>query len=261
MMYRNELKFAKVLAKKAGKVMLQYFSIEKQVQYKDDASPVTIADKKINRLVIDELTKKFDYGIIGEEESTTSYGKDETVWICDPIDGTKAFIHGIPTFMFSLALVKKGSPVLGVTYDPVLDRLFWAVRTKGSFCNGTRLSVSKNPLKGHSVGVGSEVAQIYQTKPEIEKLFSLGAEPVCAEGAVFKTCLVAEGKFVGYMSKLPKTHDLAAAYVILVEAGGKMTATDGSELDFSRPFIGAIASNKLIHDELLEIQKVSLDLS
>lgn len=254
-MYEAELEFAKKLAKKAGKIMLEYFSIDKQIKYKDDASPVTIADEKVNRLVIEELTKNFDYEIIGEEESTTEYGKHDTVWICDPIDGTRAFIYGLPTAMFSLGLVHKGKPVLGVAYDPFLDRMFYAVRGEGSYCNGRKLKVSDGNLKGHNVGVISDAKELIKTKDTITKLVKKGAHAVYVEGAVYKSCLVAEGKFVGYFSDLPKTHDLAAVTVILEEAGGKITAPDGSSLDFSKYFEGAVVSNGKVHDELIEMLK------
>lgn len=252
-MYQEELDFAKKLAYKAGEIMREYFSLEKQIKFKDDDSPVTVADEKINRMVIEELSRKFDHKIIGEEESTTDYGKHDTVWICDPIDGTRAFIYGVPTSMFSLALVHKGKPVFGVAYDPFLDKLFFASRGHGSFCNGQKLSVSQNKLKGHRVSVVSMASEVLHRREAIEKVVSLGADAVCIEGAVYKACLVAEGKFVGYFSDLPKTHDIAAVAVIVEEAGGKVTGTDGSELDYSKPFIGAIVSNGIVHDDLVQI--------
>lgn len=252
-MYKSELEFAKILAKKAGDIMLEYFSLDKQIKYKDDSSPVTIADQKINSLVIEELSKKFDYEIIGEEESTTEYGKQDTIWICDPIDGTKAFIHGLPISMFSLGLVDKGKSVLGVAYDPYLDRMFYATQGGGSYCNGQKLQVSNNGLKGHNVGIMSDAHALINVKDSIEKLTQLGANAVCIEGAVYKSCLVAEGKFVGYFSDLPKTHDLAAVAVILEEAGGKITDPFGKPLDFSKYFEGGVISNGVVHDQLLEI--------
>ena len=253
-MYEAELEFAKKLAKKAGNIMLEYFSLDKQIKYKDDASPVTVADEKINRMVIEELSKNFDHEVIGEEESTTEYGKHDTVWICDPIDGTRAFIYGLPTSMFSLGLVHKGRSVLGVAYDPFLDRLFYAARGNGSYCNSQKLQVSTNPLRGHNVGLISNANELMKTNDSvIEKLAKKGANGICIEGAVYKTCLVAEGKLVGYFSDLPKTHDLAAVAVILEEAGGKMTSTGGEPLDFSRYFEGAVISNGVVHEELIEI--------
>lgn len=252
-MYKEELKSAKELALEAGKLMREYFSIDKQVEYKEDDTPVTYVDKTINKMVIDKLSKQFDYEVIGEEESTVDYGEADIFWLCDPVDGTRAFINGVPTVMFSLALIKDGEPVLGVAYDPFVGRLFYGIKGVGSYCNETRLSVSDFPLNGHKVLVSSEVDQILDSQESLKKLTNAGAKLIAIEGAVYKSCLVAEGKFVGYISDLPKNHDMAAVQVILEEAGGLVTAPDGSKLDYSKPFIGAIATNKAAHKELVSL--------
>ncbi len=110
-------------------------------------------------------------------------------------------------------------------------------------------------MKGHNVGVISDAKELIKTKDVISRLVATGAHAVYVEGAVYKSCLVAEGKFVGYFSDLPKTHDLAAVTVILEEAGGKITAVDGSPLDFSEYFEGAIVSNGVVHSDLMKILK------
>jgi fructose-1,6-bisphosphatase/inositol monophosphatase family enzyme len=155
--------------------------------------------------------------------------------------------------MFSLGLVHKGESVLGVAYDPFLDRMFYSLRGKGSYCNGQKLKVSNGGLKGHNIGIISEAKDLMKIKDTVEEIVRRGANAVYVEGAVYKSCLVAEGKFVGYFSDLPKTHDLAAVSVIVEEAGGKLTAPDGSPLDFSKYFEGAVVSNGVVHDELLEM--------
>jgi fructose-1,6-bisphosphatase/inositol monophosphatase family enzyme len=140
------LEFAKGLAKQAGQIMLDYFDGDQQVEIKADNSPVTIADKTINDLVINEIAKAYpDHGVVGEEASTDKQDQ-EYVWFCDPVDGTKAFTWGLPTAMFSLALVTKGRPVMGVAYDPFLKRMFTAVKGQGAFCNGEKISVSSLDL-------------------------------------------------------------------------------------------------------------------
>lgn len=107
---KRELEVAKSIALKAGEVMRQYFYDGQQKVIKDDGTPLTIADTTINRMVIEKLAKEFpEDGTIGEEESTTDYGQGRK-WICDPIDGTKAYTWGVPTAMFSLALVVDGAP-------------------------------------------------------------------------------------------------------------------------------------------------------
>lgn len=249
--YHKELEVAKGIAKQAGKVMLQYFDGDQQLELKADTSFVTVADKTINRLVIEEMAKHFDDVVIGEEESTGEYGMGRR-WLCDPIDGTKAYVWGVPTAMFSLGLVVDGVPVLGVAYDPFLDRLYEAVAGQGSFCNGGALRVSHMGLKGGIVAVTSSIEKIKSRVGMFDYLIERGASLASFSGAVSKSCLLARGKFVGYFEKGVNAHDMAAVHVIVEEAGGKVTAVDGSSLDYSKPFRGAIVSNGVVHEELIE---------
>lgn len=249
--YQKELDVAKGIAKKAGKIMLQYFDGDQQIETKADNSPVTIADKQINRLVIDELSKNFDDVVIGEEESTGDYGMGRR-WLCDPIDGTNSFVWGVPTAMFSLALVVDGKPVLGVAYDPFLDRLYEAVHGHGAYCNGIQLHVSQKELAGEYLAATGSVKQILERPSHILKLIEHKVLLAAFNGAVYKSCLVARGKFVGYIEGQVNAHDMAAVHVIVEESGGKITDCDGKELDYSKPFKGAVVSNTIVHAKLVE---------
>jgi len=255
MNYEKEIEVAKKVARESGKTILEYFDFgnkEQGVEYKDDKSPVTKADVLINEYIIEELLNEFpEDGVIGEERSTSTYGMGRK-WICDPIDGTAAFTWGMPIAMFSLALVIDGRPVLGVAYDAFLDKMYFGVKEKGSFCNDIRLEVSDNNLDGGKVAVTSNPYKIKNLN-YISKFEEAGVQLRTLNGAVYKSCLVAKGKFEGYVEHIVGPHDMAAMQVILEEAGGKMTAIDGSELDYSQPFKGAIASNGKVHDEIVEI--------
>ena len=137
------LEIAKDIALKAGGIMKQYFSFETHKELKQDHTPVTLADTTINSLVIQELKKHFpNHGVLGEEESNYDEN-NEYIWVCDPIDGTIPFSIGMPTNVFSLALTHNGEVILGVIYDPYLDRMVWAEKGKGTFCNGKQIFVSK----------------------------------------------------------------------------------------------------------------------
>lgn len=250
-MYEKELKVAKEIAKKAGEIMFKYFDGDQKVERKVDNSMVTIADKEINHFVIEELNKNFDDLIIGEEESTGDYGMGRR-WFCDPIDGTKAFVWGTPTAMFSLGLVIDGVPVLGVTYDPFLDRLYEGVKGQGSFCNGVPLKVSTQGLRGGIVAITCTVKKIIKDQSIFKYLIDQGVELAVFSGAVSKSALLARGKFVGYVAENVNAHDMAASHVIIEEAGGKITNYNGEKLDYSKPFLGIIVSNTLIHDELMK---------
>lgn len=249
MNYETELMVAKDIARQAGVIMLEYFDGDQQVEIKSDNSPVTIADKKINSLVISELQKHFDDVIIGEEESTGEYGSGRR-WFCDPIDGTIAFVSGIPTAMFSLALVEDGRPVVGVAYDPFLDKMYEAVKGGGAYCNGKKMSVSSRTIGGGVVAINAGTAKIRY--PHIEHLLDkkIKVRPL-ANGAVCKSCLVARGKIEGYIEVGVSGHDMAAVDLMTEEAGGLATGLDGKILDYQKPFKGAIVSNRIIHDELV----------
>lgn len=250
-MFESELKVAEDIARQAGEIMLEYFDAEQYLDHKDDGTVVTIADKKINSLVIKELSRHFEDGVIGEEESTSEYGMGRK-WICDPIDGTKAFVLGVPTSMFSLALAVDGKPVLGVVYDPYLNRLYHGIKGKGSYCNGLKLSVSDNEINGHYVGVSSDNAGLVENAGIIKRLLKAGAKLDTTHGAVCKSCLVAQGRTVAYIEKRVNPHDIAAVHVLVEEAGGKVTGYDGKELDYSKHFKGAIISNGKVHQDILD---------
>ncbi len=250
--YDNELKAAISIARHAGDIMRTYFDGDQQQETKEDGSPVTIADKQINRLVIEQLSHLFpEDGVIGEEASTTTHGMGRK-WICDPVDGTKAFTWGVPTAMFSLGFVVDGEPMVGVVYDPFLDKLYTAVKGKGSYCNAQKLAVSSDGLQNGVVAVASDVKEITRL-PYIRTI----PKPVTFSGSIYKSVLVARGRFVGFVEAGSTDHDMAAAQVIVEEAGGRVTNLHGKPLDYSAPFAGVVVSNGVVHEALLEIITVS----
>lgn len=247
-----ELKVAQKIAREAGKLMLAYFDDDLQTQTKEDGSPVTIADIKINSLVIKLLNQKFpDDGVIGEEESNTAYGLGRK-WFCDPIDGTKAFVWGVPTSVFSLGLVIDGKPRLGVVFDPFLDRMYTAIKSKGSFCNGKSLHVSDDKLVNGIFAATADVTRISEGIPYIKKIAHSGVKIATFSSAIRKSVLIASGKFVGYIEDIVKNHDIAAVQVIVEEAGGVVTGLDGKPLDYLKPFQGVVVSNGIVHDDLVK---------
>lgn len=239
---------------RSGEIMRRYFNDESSFDRKADDSPVTQADIEINRLVIEELGKHFDDGVVGEEESTSEYGMGRK-WICDPIDGTRAFVWGVPTAMFSLGFVIDGASTVGVAYDPFLNRLYEATQGGGSSCNGKAIHVSAQSISDGYVGVSSSTEKVLSNPSQarlITNLVNKGARLASFSGAVYRACLVARGKLSGYVEKNINTHDLAAVDVIVREAGGTITGFDGKPLDYSTSFKGAVISNAVSHKDLLE---------
>lgn len=252
--YTNELEVAVQIAREAGPIMLKYFDIDQEIEIKDDKSYVTIADKLINTMVIERLKESFPIdGVIGEEESNTEYGMGRK-WFCDPIDGTAGYIWGTPTAMFSLALVIDGVPIVGVAFDPFLNKMYTGIRGGKSFCNERELCVSNNEITNGIVAITGSIKSIPNTK-YFEKLKQDKIRMATFSGAVYKCCLIARGRFLGYIENGVNAHDVAAMHVIIENAGGKITSIDGSPLDYARPFKGAIVSNEVVHEKLVEYCK------
>ena len=246
------LDFAKGLAYEAGDIMREYFDPKAQrKQIKPDGSPVTIADLEINRLVIRRVAEQFpNDGVVGEEESTDVYGSDKHLWVCDPIDGTAAFTWGVPTAMFSLAMLVYGRPEIGVAYEPVTDRLYWAVRGHGAYVNGKPIRVNADSLATGTLAISSTMTDLYGN-PYYQELYQRGVAMAPIYGTVFSAASIADGRLIGNITSSAKNHDIAAGQVIIDEAGGMITDLAGKPLDYTRPFKGFIISNGVVHDELL----------
>lgn len=121
----NHLDFAINLAKQAGPIIKNNFVLGMKKEIKQDKTPLTVTDLAINDLVNKAVAKMFpDHGLISEEGGFYS-GQDYT-WVCDPVDGTIPFSHGVPICMFMLGLMYKGQSILGVVYDPFMDKMYYA---------------------------------------------------------------------------------------------------------------------------------------
>ena len=246
------LEWAKKFAQDAGAIMREYYALnDKNIEIKKDKSPVTIADKKINQLLIDRVQADFaEHGVLGEEDSL--YPERSQLWVCDPIDGTAGFILGVPTAMLSLAYVVDGQTRVAVLYEPLLDKMFTAVLGGGAFMNGTPIHVSDNPtLSGASVGLTASVKQMFDREAFCRALLADGARLNTVPGNVFKASLVAQGRMDGFIFPGRSAHDIAGEKLIIEEAGGRVTALDGTEQRYDGPIRGAVISNGKIHDQLV----------
>jgi len=248
--------FAEDFVRRAGKIMLENFELGMKRDWKSDNTPVTEADLAINSLLIKEVKEQFSgHGVKGEEQSALT-GSEEYIWVCDPIDGTLPFSHGIPIATSSLALTKNGESILGAVYDPFQDRLFSAVKGGGAYLNGKKISVSKaTQLKG-SVGE-FEVSDIskYNIIPLIESLIGQGAKMLKFSSVIYASALLAAGELSFAVYAGVNAHDAAAVKIIVEEAGGKVTDIYGNEQKYNDKINGFIASNGLIHDKLVEMSK------
>lgn len=243
----DRLKLAVELARKAGAIIRDNFGKTHKVELKGDMSPVTAIDKQINEFIAQSLQTAFpEDGLLGEEESYGT-GNEKYQWICDPLDGTKPFILGLPFSVFMLALSENGSVLLSVVYNPYSDKMYHAVKGKGAFCNNEPIKVSSEKINEGYVLVG---ADSFSFAAELKKL-SRGIEPVPGTG--YKCVMLASGRGLGMINDSADFHDIGPGSLIVEEAGGKVTGLNGEQLDYSKEIGGVIVSNGVVHDYFLKI--------
>ncbi len=246
------ISFAKELALKAGEIMRANFDKDLEVETKQDDSPVTRVDKEINQLVLQAIKNTYpDHGLLGEEADLGD-GSERFQWICDPLDGTKPYVLGIPTSVFMLGLAEDTQVVASVVYDPYADRLFSAVKGQGAYCNDVLMRVSQQPLKGGYILLGSTEFHI------ADSLKAVSAKTMPISGGGFKTMMVARGKAVGHIGFAPDFHDMGPASLIVEEAGGTVTDLSGKPLNLTKQIDGIITSNGIAHEALVAIARASI---
>lgn len=250
-------KFAKDFAYRAGKIIRDNFNLKMDKEWKSDNTPVTETDLKVNRMLVEEVKANFPtHRVQGEEESNLE-GDSEYLWVCDPVDGTIPFSHGIPTSTFSLALVQDGKPILGVVFDPFQNRLFSATLGEGAFLNGEKITVSKTSnLKG-TAGAYEMFKRAKYDLDELQRILTVEKESILFRlySIIYPSMLVAAGELGFTIFPNGIAHDAAAVKIIVEEAGGKVTSIFGEEQRYDTEINGFIASNGVLHDQLVVLAK------
>lgn len=256
----DKLEFAISLAREAGKMIKDNFKLNTKINIKEDNSEVTETDIAVNNFVIKSINKKYPEHNILAEEGSSMAKKSDFLWICDPIDGTISFSHGIPTCVFSLALTYKKEPILCAIYDPFLDRMFYAEKGKGAFLNGNKISVSDeadldDSLIGHCNWKGAK----FNTTTVYAPLIEMGADVLDLGSTIYMGVLVACGKFDAVLFPQTSVFEAAALKVLIEEAGGKASDLYGKDQDYTEQIKGFVASNGLVHEQLIELVKRKLN--
>ena len=248
--------FAIDLAHQAGKIIRSNFTLSMKKEWKADGTPLTESDTIINQLVVDGVKKHFpDHGLIAEEGGSFNETA-EYVWLCDPIDGTIPFSHGIPVCAFSLALVKNGQPILGVIYDPFIDRLFFAEQGQGATMNGQPIKVSEHANVNQGlVGLNSWPSALYDFVTLFKTISDQGAKVINCCSIVYTGMLVASGDLIANVWPGSTPWDVAALKIIVEEAGGKVTDLYGHEQKYNQGVKGALITNGLLHKSMLDLLK------
>lgn len=246
------------LAEQAGLLTLNWFGQSGlEVQSKNDGTEVTAADRAAERFIREQLERRHpDHAVRGEEEGGV-VDPDKLTWIIDPIDGTSGFTRGVPLFSTLLAVADSSGPMIGVIHIPVLQSTIAAGRGIGCWRDGKRTYVSQTPALQNAL----VNASAYNTFADSWLLGLKGAGATMRTwGDAFGYYLVAAGQADAMIDPVCSPWDLAPMSVIVGEAGGQFTDLAGNtSFDLNAPSdsISGVASNGLIHDDLLEILAMS----
>ena len=268
--YSAELAFALTLADHADAISLsRYQALDLVITTKPDNSPVTDADKAVERAIIDAIAAQYPTdGVVGEEFGTS--GSKDRYWVIDPIDGTKNFLRGVPTWATLIALVENEQVVASVVSSPALYRRWYATAGGGAFVSEgvtkgadagsasknvvtRQLSVSKvSAIKDASIAYSDFQGWGARRQP-FEKLLD-SAWRTRGLGDFWSHMLVAEGAVDVAIEPSLALWDMAALDLIVREAGGRFTSLDGVDGPFGP---NAISTNGALHSAILEaINKV-----
>jgi len=248
--YKRELETAREAAEAAGRIQADMLKNLETIEIKDDDSPVTEVDRRCEALIRDTLLKSFpDDGFLGEESGHTR-GRSGRTWIVDPIDGTRPYIRGIPTYSALVALEESGTPVVGVMRFEGMQQTYWAAVGHGAFRDGTPIRVSTTSSLSNSMGSGLGFLEKRGT-PEGDALLALMGRWDYAYGFMdaYSYACVADGRLDLCVNLLDKPWDSAAPACIVAEAGGRFSDLNGRVSVHT----GSTAlTNGVIHEPVLE---------
>lgn len=240
-MESSDLAFALDLADVADSLSLPRFrALDLRVETKPDLTPVTDADRSVERALRERIAaNRPGEGVAGEEE-----GDDGAAvrWVIDPIDGTKNFSRGVPVWATLISLDREGEVVCGVITAPALGHRWWAARGEGAFRNGEPIRVSRvSRLADASLSstYGRDLVAVEKSAWHARSL-----------GDFWQHALVAEGSLDAAVDARLAPWDYSALVPIVEEAGGRVTAIDGG---LPRPDEQVVTSNGFLHDELLAV--------
>jgi myo-inositol-1(or 4)-monophosphatase len=241
--------------REAGALALRMFKTELRQWIKGKSSPVSEADVAVDELLKDRLRSGApDYGWLSEETADDRTRLERRrVWIVDPIDGTRAYLAGRDDWSVSAALVEDGQPLFGAVFAPVTEEFFFASRGQGAERNGERIAVA--------AGESFDVHRMSGPKFLLDRVRGTPSEEAYSKigSLVLRRSRVAEGRLdAAFAGGNSRDWDLAAAHLLVGEAGGAMTTLQGDGLVFNRPEVAhqvLVAAGHDRHSRLLQVFK------
>ncbi len=236
-------------AREAGEVTLQYFQKNPAVETKADLSPVTIADRETERLLRQRIEQRYPHhGILGEEFGAVR-GSASYCWMLDPIDGTQAFIRGVPLYGVMIGLALEGEPILGVVHFPALSETVWARQGGGAWWNGQLTRVSSVARLTDATLLATDTKGIAAAGLDAPYQRLRGATKFERTwGDCYGHMLVATGRAEMMLDHILSPWDACGLLPILEEAGGRFTDWRGSRTIHGK---SGISTNALLLDAVL----------
>ena len=246
----REMQAALDAAERAAAIARSLYQHNIAVRIKADKSPVTEADVRCEIAIREILEARFPtYGFFGEETGSRDE-KAESVWLVDPIDGTKAFVREYPMFSTQIALMRRGEIVLGVSSAPVYGELSFAERGRGAYLNGQPVAVSQiaaiesavlSSGNMKSLATGSRWARYGALVAQVNRIRGYGD--------FLHYHLLASGKIDAVIETDVNILDIAACVAIVTEAGGRFTDLDGAPITLQSTSV--LATNGRMHAPIL----------
>jgi myo-inositol-1(or 4)-monophosphatase len=248
-----DLAFALESAKLAGDILLAHFGKSPAVWLKCHDHPVSHADVLVDSFLKQRFAGRYPEDAWLSEETCDDLERlsSRRVWIVDPLDGTKEFVEGIPEFSVSIALVEDESPGVAVVYNPARNDLYYAERNQGAHHNGNRVRMARpDPANSPCILVSrtewsNHFFSAIQGFGVIQPMGSIA----------YKSALVAGLEAQLVVSVTPKSEwDICAGYLLIHEAGGRLTDLSGREIKFNQPIPkieGVLAAHPVLHQKAL----------
>lgn len=258
------LNLARSFAEEAGNAALSMQNHLGSVRYKTPKDVVTVADMESERIIISHIRENFPGHSIRTEEAGHVKEGSRFEWIVDPVDGTVNFSRGIPLWGVSVALVEKSElgakPLVAAVYLPGLGKMYSAYRGGGAFVNGGRISVSKTEELSRAIVSNGDfnVGDWAKINAQNLKNFAIEAENCtrvkCYGSAVVEGTFVAQGSLDAFVMTMSYPWDIAGIALLVEEAGGRVSALDGTPLKLVDAE-QVLFSNGILHDRLTQLFK------
>lgn len=247
------------LLKKAGKLFADR-NAAAHTREKGVADYVTEVDFAVQQFIRRRLEELYpEVQFLSEEKSNEEIDKDGLVWVLDPVDGTTNLIHDYRASVISLALMQKGSVVLGMIYNPYTDELFSAQKGKGSYCNGQKIEVSGVETMEKcliSIGTSPYYKEMAEKNFKVFQAIFKDCQDIRRSGsAALDLAYVACGRIEAYFERNLKIWDYAAGMLLVRESGGQVTDYRGNDADTemisnitaANPKINSVLTEKYLH--------------